>query len=515
MKLLTKPVRDLVWLWLAWAVLVIGFQTIAVMRLQLEPPDTVLEWTANETLPGAHDGQPYLLEPFMNQQVAYDSEFYLSIATAGYDDPGLRAVWLDPDKEPGPIWDDYPLPFGVPGEFVNGRPPGMSEDYVAYSLNYAFFPFYPLMIRLFSFPLRVFGLNPIATATLGGVIVSLLGALGGMLALYDLTRDRLEDSGALKTAFYLIAFPTGFFLAMVHTEGLFVGLTFGALAMLNRKRWIWAGLLAGCAALTRAVGVVLIVPLGIAWLEEAIPAAKSLLSRGKDQGASAVGFRWDLLWKGLLGLSPLIAFGLWSVLLGKQFHMVEAAFFSRGMLVIGHSIQLWTDIYRSLFGAKVLGTANMIGWGILTLAGLLVVKVLIQNWRGDRIPAAAFRVANLILFVLGVALVYLWFTKTNNEQRTLYYMVEISATILGVAACAYMLRSMPGLSLFGLMVIAISFFSGVPQGMHRYILGVPAVFMMLGHLGHNNDTFDRAWTIGSVLLMGLFALLFAFNFWVG
>lgn len=515
MKFLRTPLFSVILIWLAWAVTVIGFQAMAAMRFQPQAPDTVLEWTKNETIPGAHNEQQYLRYPFMNQQVAYDSEFYLSIAIAGYDDPTLRAVWLDPEKEPGPIWQENPLPFGIPRDFASGRPSGVPESYVAYSLNYAFFPFYPLIIRLFSFPLRVFGLDPIATATLAGVIVSLLGALGAMLALYDLTRDKLEDAGAMKAAFYLIAFPTGFFLAMVHTEGLFVGLSFGALAMLNRKQWVWAGLLAGCAALTRAVGVALVIPLGIAWLEEAAPAVRSLLNREENRQATTVRFRWDLVWKGLLGLSPLIAFGLWYLLLGDPFHRVEAAFFSRRFLAVGRSIEGWVDIYHSLFGAKRLGLANQIGWGMLALTVALAAKVIIQSWLGSKIPALASRMANVILFALAVTLVCVWFTSVRNEQRTLYYLVEFSATSLGLVACAYTLRSMPGLSLFGLMVIAISFFSGVPQGMHRYILGVPSVFVMLGQLGHNNDAFDRAWTIGSVLLMGLFAVLFAFNFWVG
>jgi hypothetical protein len=62
------------------------------------------------------------------------------------------------------------------------------------------------------------------------------------------------------------------------------------------------------------------------------------------------------------------------------------------------------------------------------------------------------------------------------------------------------------------MVAAISFFSGGPQGMPRYILGAPAVFVMLNRLGNSNEAFDRSWTIGSVPLMGLLALLFAVNF---
>ena len=126
----------------------------------------------------------------MNQQVAYDSEFYLSIAIAGYDDPSVRAVWADP-KNPQIIWGQDPQPYGIPNDFSGGRPYGIPAAYEPYSLNYAFFSFYPIMIRLVDYPLLPIGLNPIATATPAGVLVSILGALGGMWALSDLTRDAL------------------------------------------------------------------------------------------------------------------------------------------------------------------------------------------------------------------------------------------------------------------------------------------------------------------------------------
>jgi len=326
MTLIKKPYLTLLLIWLAWAVVVIGYQGLANMRLQPKLPDNVLDWTAGETTPGAHDKQPYLLDPFMNQQVAYDSEFYLSIANAGYDDPALRAVWVDPSKPITSIWNQYPnLPYGIPKDFPGGRPTFVPANDIAYSLNYAFFPFYPLMIRAFSFPLRVFGLDAIATGTLAGVIVSLLGALGAMLALYDLMRDELDEAGRLRTAFYLIAFPTGFFLAMVHTEGLFVGLAFGALALLRHKQWALAALLAACATVTRAVGIALVIPFGIAWLQEALPVIQTL-RKHEQESPPAGGFRWDLILKGVLGLSPLIAYEIWDLLLGKQFRAVEAAF---------------------------------------------------------------------------------------------------------------------------------------------------------------------------------------------
>lgn len=59
----------------------------------------------------------------------------------------------------------------------------------------------------------------------------------------------------------------------------------------------------------------------------------------------------------------------------------------------------------------------------------------------------------------------------------------------------------------------LSWSSGGAQGMHRYILTAPSVFVALARWSRN-PVFDRAWTLASVLMMGLLATLFAFNFWV-
>ena len=50
--------------------------------------------------------------------------------------------------------------------------------------------------------------------------------------------------------------------------------------------------------------------------------------------------------------------------------------------------------------------------------------------------------------------------------------------------------------------------------MHRYVLAAPPVFLYLSRLG-KNPAFDRAWTIASVLLMGVLAMLFTFDMWAG
>src|SRR5215204_1029939 len=246
-----KPTRVIVFIWLAWVFIVIGFQALATARLVPQFPDRAQEWTEDFTGDDYQQSHPFLLDPFMNNQVAWDSEYYLAIATGGYDDP--RAPHLTPLGVSTTVSDHVVTQSG-----------SSFGDSIA--LSHAFFPFYPLMMRFFAIPLSIFGLNDIATATLAGVVVSALGALLGMLALFDLTRDSLGEDGALRASFYLIIFPTGFFLLQVYTEGLFVGLSFACLAMLKRKNWLAAAILGVCATMTRAVGVTLVIPMIISWI---------------------------------------------------------------------------------------------------------------------------------------------------------------------------------------------------------------------------------------------------------
>src|SRR4030095_935418 len=89
-----KPIRVIVLIWLAWAVILIAFQALATARLVPQFPDRALEWTTKFTGEDYQKDHVYLLEPFMNDQVAWDSEYYLAIAVGGYDDP--RSPHLTP-----------------------------------------------------------------------------------------------------------------------------------------------------------------------------------------------------------------------------------------------------------------------------------------------------------------------------------------------------------------------------------------------------------------------------------
>ncbi len=430
MKLVMKnlPFRNLIILWLAWALIVIGFQALATARFQPQWPDRAQDWTTRSTGPGYQQGHIYLLDPFMNAQVAWDSEYYLGIAIGGYNDPHIPFLTNT----------GVTIPANTPGVNLNG----------SYSMSYAFLPLYSWMMRLAAWPLKILGLDPIATSTLAGVIVSALGTLGGMLALYDLTRDSLGEEGALRAVFYLLIFPTGFFLIQVYSEGLFAGLAFGCLAMLKHRQWIPAALLGAAATLTRAVGVALVIPMAITWFRSGEWKEFGLVGRQ----VFLQGIPWRSLGKALLVFAPLIVFLLWKFSsLGLAFDHVEANFFGRQTLHFGYAFHLWSEAYKSMF--------------------------------------------------------------IGNPERTAYFLTEFIGLAIGIITCAACLRVHPEIAWFSLAVLVISWGSGPAQGIQRYILGAPAVFVMLARWG-KNPIFDRAWTIFSLLLMGLLAMLFAFNYWV-
>jgi hypothetical protein len=64
------------------------------------------------------------------------------------------------------------------------------------------------------------------------------------------------------------------------------------------------------------------------------------------------------------------------------------------------------------------------------------------------------------------------------------------------------------------LTIFFSLTSGGAQGMHRYVMAAPVIFLLPARWG-KSEAFDRIWTLSNILLMGVFAIMFSFNFWAG
>jgi hypothetical protein len=408
---MTSNLRTLVLVWFGWFIVLYGFQTLVDMRLDIQRPDQAVEWSAQETGRFSNKGKIYLLEPFLNRQVAWDSEYYVGIAVGGYDDPEAGRV----------------------------RNPATGREVVK---NYSFFPMYPYTMRAFMLPLSLFGMNPIATAALAGVVVALLGTLAGMIALWEMTRDLLDEESALRAAFYMLIFPSAFFFAQVYTEGLFIGLAFWSLAFNKRGQWGWASLLAVFAAWTRAHGALLAIPLFVAWLRTV---------NWQQPLQTQAGWKW--LTRGACALLPIGAYLAWrNSSLGNGWAELQSFYFGRGALSLANSINSWTH--------------------------------------------------NLVEYA------------PTTTHASVYFGIEVFAILVALSGAVWLIRRSPEIALFSLGAILFSVLSGSAQSMARYMLIAPAMYIFLAFLGRSK-TFDRAWTIGSVLLMGMSVMLYTFDLWVG
>lgn len=145
--------------------------------------------------------QKYLTNPYLWSWANFDGEHYLSIATMGY---------------------------------ANGEQ--------------AFFPFYPLLIKL-----------------LGGTIysasfISHLSFLLALVGLYKLIRLDYKEKIAKIAIILLLVFPTSFYFGAVYTESLFLCLIVWTFYLFRSKKYFYGVLLGSLSSLTRVIGLI---PLGV------------------------------------------------------------------------------------------------------------------------------------------------------------------------------------------------------------------------------------------------------------
>jgi hypothetical protein len=283
---------------------------------------------------------------------------------------------------------------------------------------------------------------------LAGVIVSLLGTLAAAAAIADLAAGQPgagegegeKEGEGLRAAAYLLVWPASVFLAQVYSEGLFLGLSFGALALARRRAWVGAGILAFLAAWTRSTGAILLLPLLWIWAGQGGLAALRARRLPPDLAGLAA------------ALAPAVAYVLWRMLFGARFEFVERDFFGRGLL--------WLQL----------------SW---------------NSW--------------------GEALDYV---RTGEPQARAYYALEVWGLVAGLVATLLLARRDPALALYGLATLVIALTSGAAQGLHRYVLAMPALALAPARLGRS-ALFDRLWTLGNTLALAVLLLAFSYDFWAG
>ncbi len=127
----------------------------------------------------------------------------------------------------------------------------IAQDGYAYQFTQAFFPFYPILVRLISY--LTFG-NFLVAA----LILSNLAFLAGLLLFYKLVKKNYDEKTAFWSCLFLLVFPTSFYFGAVYTEGLFFLLIISSFYFFEKKKIILASTIGSLASTTRLIGIFLV-----------------------------------------------------------------------------------------------------------------------------------------------------------------------------------------------------------------------------------------------------------------
>src|SRR3989339_105527 len=127
---------------------------------------------------------------------------------------------------------------------------GIAQDEYAYQFTQAFFPLYPILIKLFSY-LTSYSL------LVSGFLISNLAFLCGLVIFFKLTKEVYDEKIAFWSCLFLLSFPTSFFFGSIYTEGLFFLLIISSFYLFYKKKIIFASIVGSFASATRLAGIFL------------------------------------------------------------------------------------------------------------------------------------------------------------------------------------------------------------------------------------------------------------------
>ncbi len=162
-----------------------------------------------------------------------------------------------------PYWEIILLPSGLPSWLWSWAGFDgvhyLTIGQFGYTAQYtqAFFPLYPLLIRLIS---PIF----LGNFLLNGLIISNIFFLLALFLFYKLVSLDFEKNIPWMIIFLLV-FPSSFFFGSLYNESLFLTLVLASFLAARKKKWWLAGILGGLASLTRLVGLFLLPALLWEW----------------------------------------------------------------------------------------------------------------------------------------------------------------------------------------------------------------------------------------------------------
>lgn len=327
-----------------------------------------------------------------------------------------------------------------------------SAGYDYHPASTAFWPLYPWTMRLVSdvFLIRV------ETA---GLILANLAFFLALVIFHRLVKQRWSDAVANRAIWLLAFFPTAFYFSAVYSESFFLLFSLLAFYWATNGKWWQAGLAGALAALTRNVGILLVVPLGIMFIKQFGMNPRS----------------WPRTWLavGIPGLGPLV-----------------------------YLTVLWLE-YRdpllTLDAQKGWAREQAMPWTTFQMA----FDQLDAGWLRTLLASPS------------------WATLTSHQVRlgfAEYESLDLACAILAIPLLIYCLIRLPlEYSIFPLMLYLLPLFS--PSTIHplmsmsRFLIVMFPLFIGLALLTRRQLTFTLA-IVPSIVLLALLTIQFSTWYWV-
>ena len=158
------------------------------------------------------------------------------------------------------LWDNYITSpnqwFGIWDQWDFGYYQEIAEfGYSGNDGSIAFYPLFPWLVRLVACVSRSY--------LAAGLIVSGIASVVAAILLRRLVHLDYEESVAMRSVWFLLIFPTAYFLHIGYSEGLFLALALACILAARGERWWLAGVLGAFCWMTRATGAVLVPALAV------------------------------------------------------------------------------------------------------------------------------------------------------------------------------------------------------------------------------------------------------------
>lgn len=133
----------------------------------------------------------------------------------------------------------------------------------------SFFPLFPVLMRRVATFLG-------GDFVLAGVIICTVAAFFAFVLLYRITAQVLDVYSAKRAVLYWAIFPTSYYLLGGYAESVMAACALATLYFAQRKIWWLTGIAAAGATLTRPVGFLVLVPVVIEVMQQAVGWSKRL-----------------------------------------------------------------------------------------------------------------------------------------------------------------------------------------------------------------------------------------------